>query len=136
MLEYVLDIAKQHSNASSQDTQAMIQSSFRAMREYEERLIEPLVKFLQSKHNTGVRIVGPNTHLNRAPTVAFVVIDEQASRPGQIKKRLSSKSIVQQIDQSGTVSVSRPFHKDPPTDESYFASFRSLFATAPFTPCV
>jgi hypothetical protein len=68
---------------------------------HELTLMEPLLAFLTSPrmYARGVRVVGSETCVSRAPTVSFVVVDGAGGN-----KSMLSRDIVEQVDQLGTVS--------------------------------
>ncbi|TFK20250.1 selenocysteine lyase [Coprinopsis marcescibilis] len=76
-----------------------LRASFDAIARHEQELVQPLLTFLTDKAQweRGVRVVGDSTtHLNRVPTISFVVI---GSKP------LKSQEVVNVFDESGTIGI-------------------------------
>lgn len=75
-----------------------LQSAFKLIARHEQSLIKPLLSFLKSKEERGVRIVGEeHASANRIPTVSFVVVGDRA---------IKSQYIVEIFDKKGEVSAS------------------------------
>jgi selenocysteine lyase/cysteine desulfurase len=71
-------------------------ASFKAIAEHEQTLSEPLLKYLLSEYDRGVRIVGDEkAGLGRVPTISFVVVGQRS---------IKSKDIVAVFDKHGDVS--------------------------------
>lgn len=84
----------------SESTSDKLNRGFDAIKAQEQSLLTPLVDFLKSKYDVGVRIVGlavADASI-RAPTISFVVVnpDGQTIKP-------KSKAIVAKVDQLQTV---------------------------------
>jgi len=81
-----------------------LDQAFERIHQFEEELIKPLIDFLLSRKDKGVRIVGPETYRGRCPTVSFVVIANNSKR-GAVKKRLTCQAIVKELDDQDSVRL-------------------------------
>jgi cysteine desulfurase family protein (TIGR01976 family) len=95
VLPYLLSLG-----GTAGDDHTKLKIAFERIAKYEQKLMEPLIKFLLENKDKGVRIVGPETadHTVRAPTISFVV------RP-QGKPPVSSKWIVGKFDTLGNIGI-------------------------------
>ena len=76
---------------------ASLEDAWQKIAQHEQTLVEPLLKYLKSKEERGVKIVGEEgSGLNRAPTISFVVAGE---------KPIASREVVKVFDQKGNVRV-------------------------------
>ena len=74
---------------------ASLEDAWQKITQHEQTLVEPLLKYLKSKEERGVKIVGEEgSGLNRAPTISFVVAGE---------KPIASREVVKVFDQKGNV---------------------------------
>ncbi|KAI0919366.1 hypothetical protein AcV7_006122 [Taiwanofungus camphoratus] len=74
-----------------------LQSAFKLIARHEQSLIKPLLSFLKSKEERGVRIVGEeHASANRIPTVSFVVVGDRA---------IKSQYIVEIFDKKGEIGI-------------------------------
>lgn len=74
-----------------------LEAAWGAVAQHEQKLLAPLLVYLQSKASRGVRIVGQeDAGLARVPTVSFVVVGERPIR---------SPDVVRAFDAKGNVSV-------------------------------
>ena len=90
VLRYLLSITPSNS----------LDATFAAIAAHERMLVGPLLKWLGSKYERGVRIVGEEKEgVDRLPTVSFVVVGQRA---------MSSKDVVKVFDQKGGVSIPHP----------------------------
>jgi hypothetical protein len=87
-------------SSDAKDDSAKLNAAFDRIAEHEETLVQPLIAFLLSKKDQGVRIVGSESSdkVLRAPTISFVVRPEG-------KAPVSSKAIVAKFDALGDVST-------------------------------
>lgn len=81
-----------------------IQGGYEAITEHEQSLVALLLKYLKSKEDRGVRIVGEeSTSRSRVPTISFVVVGERALRSRDIVKVFDSKGTVSDIDRPSSL---------------------------------
>jgi selenocysteine lyase/cysteine desulfurase len=73
-----------------------LDATFAAIAAHEQTLLEPLLQWLGSKHERGVRIVGQGGGADRVPTVSFVVVGPRAIR---------SRDVVKVFDQKGGIGI-------------------------------
>ncbi|OJT11262.1 hypothetical protein TRAPUB_12215 [Trametes pubescens] len=74
-----------------------LEAAWAAVAQHEQKLLVPLLNFLQSKASRGVRIVGQeDAGLARVPTVSFVVVGDRAIR---------SPDVVRPFDAKGNVGI-------------------------------
>ena len=89
---------------SGADISAQLDASFAAIAAHEQTLLAPLLGYLRSRRERGVRIVGAEREgLGRVPTVSFVVVGERAMR---------SRDLVAAFDKKGDVSAFPCFLED------------------------
>ncbi|KZV69801.1 PLP-dependent transferase [Peniophora sp. CONT] len=94
VLPYLLSLAPSSTTA---DDASALDAAWAAIAEHEQSLLEPLLGFLRSQEERGVKIVGDSMHgASRVPTVSFVV---QGERPMQ------SKDVVKVFDQKGGIGI-------------------------------
>lgn len=98
VLPYLVQLASQA--PATADFEAL-QVAFARIAAHEQLLMEPLITYLLSKWDSGVRIVGPESWKleDRAPTISFVVVGDDGKT-----KRLLSKVAVAEFDETGNVS--------------------------------
>lgn len=97
VLPYLLSLGE----AGGPSESARLDLAFQRIAEQEEVLMKPLIGFLLSKRNVGVRIVGPESWAkeDRAPTISFTVVGQDGKT-----KRLQSRDVVAKFDAVGDVS--------------------------------
>lgn len=102
VLPYLLRLGEPASSTDDSEFEKL-KVAFSRIAVHEQRLMEPLIAYLISKWDAGVRIVGPASSTGRAPTISFVVVGEDGKT-----KRLQSKDIVAKFDSIGNVSTLEP----------------------------
>jgi len=97
VLSYFLGLAPTANSETAKDT---LHHAFERIARYEGELMKPLLEYLLSKKERGVRIVGPESAdpAIRAPTVSFVIVSEDGKT-----KRVKSRDVVAQFDALGDV---------------------------------
>ncbi len=96
MLPYFVSLGRAEGEISEREA---LTTAFERIEAHEATILKPLIDFLVSKYNRGVRIVGTSrTDSRRAPTVSFVVVGADGNT-----KRLQSKWIVDQVDATNSV---------------------------------
>jgi selenocysteine lyase/cysteine desulfurase len=83
VLLYLLFIMPSHS----------LDAIFVAIAAHEQTLLEPLLQWLGSKHDGGVRIVGQGGGMDRVPTVSFVVVGPWAIWSRDVVKVFDQKVV-------------------------------------------
>ncbi len=72
-----------------------LEAAWAAVAQHEQKLLVPLLNFLQSKASRGVRIVGQeDAGLARVPTVSFVVVGDRAIRSPDVVRPFDAKGNV------------------------------------------
>lgn len=109
ILDYLLQLGAKGCEGDAKPTASekdLIDRAYQRIHDQEEKLLEVLMGYLGSEdaQAQGIRVVGPEGTENRAPTVSFVVVEEDGKGSGKWKKRVGSADIVKKIDAAGKVS--------------------------------
>ena len=106
ILPYLTDMGSaglSESELKSLDERTLVERAYERIGRYEEGLSEILLSYLTGKEGRakGVRIVGPESTKDRAPTISFVVVEE--TNGGKYRKRMNSADIVKVFDEEKKV---------------------------------
>lgn len=87
---------------NGESDEAKLKRAFEGIAAQEEALMRPLIDFLVSKKDRGVRIVGLESadRTIRAPTISFVIV-----REGTVESKTTSKEVVARFDAVGKVGI-------------------------------
>jgi len=97
VLPYLASLSSPPSATDSASTSAAVDKSFELIAQHEQTLVEPLLAFLVSQYDRGIRVVGSEkANLQRVPTISFVVVGE---RP------IKSKDVVKVFDSKGGIGI-------------------------------
>lgn len=112
VLDYLFSIANPNhtsllltslpSETQSRELSNGLDESFKLMEAHERTLVERLLSFLtaEAQWNRGIRVVGSDDNVDRAPTISFVVLDGSNGEP-----RMRSKDVVSGVDKLGNIGI-------------------------------
>jgi len=94
-------------SGETNDPQPALYRAFERIRAHERILSGRLLEYLLGDEavERGVRVVGPQTVEQRAPTISFVVVEPVQGQEGGWRKRMMSRDVVKAFDETREIGI-------------------------------